>query len=166
VKKVGVNYYICRGRKCGSRSLSPAMPTWKLDMDTLKIFLNQKAIKRKLCFRRPSMIQYFLLDLWCRLISCRFPPAYFLFPTYLHTRVYIYIYICVCVCVIRLLVSMYVLYVCSCLYTCHTSASVYICVIRLLVSIYVLYVCSCLYMCYTFARVYICVIRLLVSQCF
>lgn len=64
---------------------------------TLKIFLNQEAIKRKQCFRRPCFILYFLLDLWCRFISCRFLSAYFRFPVYLHTLVYIY--------AIRLLVS-------------------------------------------------------------
>jgi hypothetical protein len=96
VKKVGVNYYICRGRKCVFRSLSPAMPTWKLDVDTLKIFLNQEAIKWKRCFRRPTLIQYFLLDLWCRFTSCRFLPAYFLYPLYLHTRVYTCAIVCWC----------------------------------------------------------------------
>lgn len=77
-------------KKCGSRNLSPEMPTWKLDVDTLKIFLNQEAIKRKPCFRRPTLIQYFLLDLRSRFSSRRFPPAYFLYPMCLHKRAICY----------------------------------------------------------------------------
>ena len=58
---------------------------------TLKIFLNQEAIKLKTCFRRPSLIQYFLLDLWCSFSSCRFPPCIFPFP---YVPTYACLYMC------------------------------------------------------------------------
>ena len=40
IRRQKVKCYISRGKKCGFRSLSPVMPARKLEVDTLKIFLN------------------------------------------------------------------------------------------------------------------------------
>jgi len=71
------------GKKSGSRSLSPAPPAWKLQVETLSIFRNhQEVVARKPSFRRPMFVYYFVV-LWRRFAVCRFGRAFFVHIVYI-----------------------------------------------------------------------------------